>query len=507
MDVLHDRDNVVIAKISEQLSENIDILEGLFVNCADVIKRKITVGGNNKVDVYIIYIDGMINKELLEEDTIKNLLYEMSDLPKENQFEFIKNKAFRTADMSDLLTMQDITQAILSGDSVILVDGSNKAIKFASRSYPNRGVPDTESEVVIRGSREGFGEVIAINRSLIRRRIRDTKLKVKAVKIGVRSQTDVSIMYVEDIVQEGLVDEIEKRMNEFVIDGIFDSGMLEQMTESNWYSPFPQFQATERPDKVAASLLEGRVALVVDCSPMVLLLPTTMVSFFQASDDYYSRWEIVSIIRILRYIAAFLAMALPAFYISVINFQSEIIPTSLALSLAAARDGVPFSVVFEVIIMEIAFEFLREAGIRLPGPMGSTIGVVGGIIIGNAAVQAKLLSPIIVIIIALTAIASFTIPNEAFSEAFRVTRYLLILLSAFLGFYGFLLGIMLIVTHLAGLKSFGMPYLIPFAVRESNENTEIKDSILRYPTFMMTKRPSFANKNERTKLRRKSKNE
>lgn len=505
MDVLHDKDNMVTAKISTNLQENIDLLEGLFIDCSDVIKRTLEVGNYNKIKIYIMYIDGMINKELLEEDTIKNLLFNMDDLPEENKFEYIKEKGLRTADIAELLTMQMVTQTVLSGDTVLLIEGYEKAIKVASRSYPNRGVPETKTEVVVRGSKEGFSEVLIINRSLIRRRIRDTKLKVKPLSVGVRTKTDISLMYIEDIVKEGIVEEIEKKINDFVIDGIFDSGMLEQLTEPTWYSPFPQIQSTERPDKAASAILEGRVAVLVDCSPMVLLLPTTIVSFFQASDDYYNRWEIASITRSLRYFAAFLAIALPAFYIAVINFQPEIIPTALTLSLSAARDGVPFSVVLEVIIMEVAFELLREAGIRLPGPMGSTVGIVGGLIIGDAAVSANIVSPIIVIIVALTAISSFAIPNEAFAEAFRLNRYLLIILSAFLGFYGFLLGVMVIITHLAGLKSFGVPYLIPFAVSEVDKNTEIKDSILRFPTFTLRERPAYANQKEKVKLRKNNK--
>lgn len=505
MDILHDEFNKITAKISTNLLENIDLLEALFVNCSDVIKRKFTIGHENKVDLYIIYIDGMVNKALLEEDAIKSLFYKMDDLPKENQFEYIKEKGIRTADITELITMEDITQSVLCGDTVILVNGYDKGLKIASRSYPNRGVPETQSEVVVRGSKEGFSEVLIINRSLIRRRIKDTKLKVKPLKIGVRSKTDISLMYIEDIVEEGLLDEIERRMNDFVIDGIFDSGMLEQLTESKWYSPFPQFQATERPDKAASAILEGRIAVLVDCSPMVLLLPTTLNSFFQASDDYYTRWEIATFTRILRYIAAILTITLPGFYISVINYQSEMIPTALALSFAAARDGVPFSVVFEVVLMEISFELLREAGIRLPGPMGNTIGIVGGLIIGDAAVSANLVSPIIVIVVALTAIASFTIPNESFAEAFRLSRYMIIILSAFLGFYGFLLGVMLVIIHLAGLKSFGIPYLMPYVAADITPHNETKDSIIRLPIFMQKRRPIYSNRMDKVRLRRKNK--
>jgi spore germination protein len=292
-------------------------------------------------------------------------------------------------------------------------------------------------------------------------------------------------------------------MQTFIIDGILDSGILEQLTEDSWYSPFPQFQATERPDKVASSILEGRIAIIVDNSPFVMLLPTTVNSFFQAADDYNNRWEIATFTRCIRYIAAIIAMGLPGFYIAITNFQPEIIPTSLALSFAAARQGVPFSVVFEVILMEFAFELLREAGIRLPGPLGSTIGIVGGLIIGDAAVSANLVSPLIVIVVALTAIASFAIPNEAFASAFRLTRYLIIVLSAWLGLFGFICGFIIVLIHLSSLESFGIPYMMPFAASGTEEMDQTGDGMVRMPSFRLRKRPVFAKKSERTRLKKK----
>lgn len=503
MENLYDENNVVTVELTTSLQKNIEIYETLFENCSDVIKRKFTIGDQNKIDIYLTYIDNIVDKELLEELSLKNLLYGMGNFPSKGQFEYIKEKGLRTADVSVVTSMQDITQAVLSGDSILMVDGYAKAYKIASKSYPSRGVSSAESEVVIRGSKESFTEPISTNKVLIRRRIRDTKLKIKQEKIGIRSNTDVAILYMEDIVRKDILEEIENRLKDFVIDGILDSGMLEQLTESSWASPFPQFQSTERPDKAASAILEGRIVLLVDNSPMALILPTTLNSFFQASDDYYSRWEVATLIRLLRYIAAFMAVALPGLYIVILNFHSEIIPTALALSFAAARQGVPFSVVFEVIIMEIAFELLREAGIRVPGPMGNTIGIVGGLIIGNAAVEANLVSPMIVIIVSITAIASFAVPNEAFSSAFRITRYMTIILSALLGLLGFLVSIMLILIHLTGLRSFGIPYLMPYVSTGMKESMETKDGIIRYPIYAMKNRPIYANNHEKVRLAKK----
>lgn len=500
MSLLHDEKNRITAKMSDQLNENIDTVCALFSNCVDFVKRKITVGKVNKIDVFIIYIDNMVKKELLEEVTVKDLFSSLTDLPAENPYAYIKDKVLQTLDISELITMNDVIENVLSGDTVIFVDGSDKAIKVSIRGMANRGVPTSENEVAIRGSKESFSEALSINRVLLRRRIKDTNFKIKQVKVGIRTHTDVAICYLEDVAKPEIVADIEDRLKKFIIDGIFDSGMLEQLTERNVYSPFPEFQSTERPDKAASAILEGRIAILVDNSPIALLLPTTLNSFFQASDDAYSRWEVATFTRILRYFSAVVSIVLPGLYIAVINYNAELLTSAMALSFAAARDGVPFSVLFEVIMMEVAFEILLEAGIRLPGPMGSTLGIVGGLIIGDAAVNANLVSPIVVIVIALTAISAFTVPNEPFSSAFRLVRYLIIALSAFLGLFGFVTGITLLLIHLGGLKSFGMPYMVPFAASGINEGTDTKDAIVRLPIRKLRRRPIFSKKKERTRL-------
>ena len=504
MGVLHDDRNIITAPLTKNLQENIDTMDALFKDCADIVKRRLTVGGTNKVDIYFVYIDNMIDKTLLEEDTLRYLIYKMDDMPAQNQFDYIKDKGLRTADISEVVTMQEAIQFILGGDTIILVDGYDKALRVSVRGFSNRGVPKAENEVAVRGSKESFSEALYINRVLLRRRIKDTNMKMIQTTVGTRTQTDVAIVFIEGVAKPEVVEEIQRRIRDFVVDGIFDSGMLEQLTERNVYSPFPEFQATERPDKAASALVEGRVVLIVDNSPMVLLLPTTMNSFFQASDDTYSRWEVASMMRILRFLGGFITVALPGLYIAVVNFQPELLSSALALSFASAREGVPFSVLFEVIMMEFAFEMLLEAGIRLPGPMGSTLGIVGGLVIGNAAVTANLVSPMVVIIIAMTAISAFTVPNEAFSAAFRVVRYLIIILSALLGLYGFVLGLMILLIHLVGLKSFGIPYLLPFAASGLGGKSDGRDAIIRYPLNTLKDRPSYAKDDARIRLVRNS---
>ncbi|OON98905.1 MAG: hypothetical protein ATN35_03170 [Epulopiscium sp. Nele67-Bin004] len=408
-----------------------------------------------------------------------------------------------TFDIKEVRNMDDMVRGILSGDVAIFVEGTNVGLMVACRAWPVRGVGAPETEAVIRGPRDGFVETIRFNTALIRRRIRDTKLKVEMTSMGSRSRTDIAIMYMEDIAEPKLVADVKKRLAKYTIDGIFDSGYVEQLIEDSWKSPFPQTQATERPDKVAASLLEGKVAIIVDTSPFVILLPATLNCFFQASEDYYQRWEIMSFTRILRYIVSFLAFSLPGLYIAILNFHPSMLPTTIAVSIAASREGIALVSVLEMIIMEAAFELLKEAGIRLPGPVGHAIGVVGGIVIGQSAVNAKLISPMVVIIVALTAIATFAVPDYSLTTAFRLLKYGFICICALFGLYGFFLGILLMFAHLSSLESFGRPFLAPYVSNDSLDTNGLRDTILRYPIFMQTRRPIFARHNQMTRMRTK----
>lgn len=481
------------------LQQNVEQLEVLFLNCDGIVKRKITIGGDSKTDVFISYAENMVDRQLLLGHVIQSLV-KLTQLPAEKQFSFIKEHVLESADVQEQYTFDAITQAIMSGDVVLLIDGFDKALIISLRSFPNRGIAAVETEVTVRGAKDSFTEVAAFNKVLIRRRIKDTHLKMESIQIGTRSRTDVTIAYMEGIAQQTIVQELKKRVNSFSIDGIFDIGMVEQLIESEWLSPFPQFQATERPDKTASALLEGRVALLADNSPMALLLPATLNSFFQASDDYYNRPGIVAFIRILRYLAAFLSFSLPGLYVAITNYQPELVPTSLALSFAAARQGIPFSILLEIIIMLISFELLMEAGIRLPNPLGNTIGIVGGLIIGDAAVSANLASPMAVIIVAATAIASFTIPNETFASAFRLIKYPVLLLCAFLGLYGFIIGVMLVLVHLADLKSFGIPYLSPYVAADLETADVTGDTIGKKPIFQLIYRPVYSVPGQKRRL-------
>jgi spore germination protein len=363
------------------------------------------------------------------------------------------------------------------------------------------GVSEAKDEQVIRGSSEGFSSSYKTNELLVRKRIRTPELKIEELKIGVKSNTGLALLYMDTVVRKDMLDEIKRRLSEFTIDGFMDSGIIEQLTNDNEYSPFPQYMTTERPDRAAQLVLDGHIVILVDNSPIALAMPVNFATFLKTADDYYSRWELVSLERILRYIAMFFSFSLPALYISVVNFQPEILPTNLVLIFIKARQFIPYPVFVEVIIMEIAFELIREAGVRIPGAMGNAIGIVGGLIVGSAAVEASLASPIVVIVVALTALCSFTIPNNEFSSAFRLIKYFMIIMSSLMGIYGYILGTLLVMIHLSGLVSYGFPYLGPIAAGDMDEGEGEKDFIIRAPSKFLTKRPIFANDSNRCKQR------
>lgn len=484
--------------ISRHLAGNIAQMEQLFHTCDDIKKKQMKLGKNRDVACYLTFIEvsvDMGNSALLE------LLKYFRGLSREEIYEALRENALGISDATYFDTIEDAGDGLLAGESILFVDGFDRAVKIPDDGYPNMGVNEAESEKVVRGSNEGFTESVKQNAALIRKRIRSPQVKVKQKKSGVRSKTNVYLVYMEGLVYPQLLKEIERRLEDFEIDGVLDSGVIEQLAEEKWYSPFPQFQTTERPDRAAMAVLEGRVVLLSDNSPVGLLLPTDYNSFIKTSDDYYNRWQIASFERLLRYVASFFAMTLPGLYLAMTNFHTQILPTTLLLSFADARKGVPFPAVIEVLIMELSFELLREAGVRLPGAMGNTIGIVGGLIIGQAAVEANLVSPIVVIVISFTALCSFAIPNEEFATAFRLLKFLFIGICAWLGFFGFLVGLLAVLIHLSHLKSFGIPYLMPFVGADLNDYEDERDFLWRQPLRRLNRRPIYTKKDERQKLR------
>lgn len=491
--------------VSKKLDRNILWWKAQFSDCADIKMRAMVLGKEGSVRAFLSYIEVTGGSFLLESSVIGKLLNRLTELPDAQILSILEENRLGISDVTPFSEMKEAAAGMLTGDTILFLDGYDRALKIPDKGYPGKTLQETDSEKSLRGSNEGFGESIKQNTALIRKRLRSEDVKVWEKKAGVRSKTNVDLMYLDGLVRPEVLDEIKQRLQTFEIDGVPDSGVLEQLTERFWYSPFPQFQTTRRPDRAVMAILEGRVVLLSDNSPEALLLPADYNSFIKTTDDYYTRWEIATFTRLLRYVASFLAMVLPGLYLAVTNFHTQILPSKLLLSFAAARQGVPFPGVVEVMLMELSFELLREAGVRLPGAMGNTIGIVGGLIIGQAAVDANIVSPMVVIVVAFTALCSFAIPSEDFATAFRILKFAFIGLCAAFGFYGFLLALLVVLIHLSQLESFGVPYLTPFAGSEVNEYADVKDSLVRPPTFSLKRRPIYANPKNRIRLRLRNK--
>ncbi len=483
--------------LTTSLKENMEAIDERIKDCDDIKCRKMKLGRDEKIEACIYYVEVAVNNLTIEETVIGKLINRLWNMEPSEQYEYIKDNALGITDVKELTDLSQVIMGIMIGDGVVLIDGYDKAVKIKSKGYPMMSVGESNMEKVMRGSREGFADALKCNTALIRKRIRSDKLKVKEKIMGNITNTTVAIAYVEGLVRESVLEEIDRRLSHLQIEGLTDTGIIEQLTEEAKFSPFPQYQTTERPDKAAMELLNGRVVLFVDNTPVALLLPTNYGNFFQTVDDYYNRFHIVTFARMIRYVAAVIAMTFPALYLAVVNFHPEILPTSLVMTLAAARQNVPFPALIEVLLMELSFELLREAGVRIPGPMGSTIGIVGGLIIGQAAVSAGVVSPMIVIVVALTALASFAIPNEELSSSYRILKYFTIFMAAVFGFFGIIMAWLFVLGHLSRLKSFGFPYMMPTVAADINGGEDLKDYVVRYPLSKLGWKSIFVKRGRR----------
>lgn len=500
-DELYDAENKLKVALNTSLAENKRILNLLFDSCGDVVQKSFAVErAEGMVYLHIIYIDGLTDNGMIEDTILKPLSFEWRGSQEGDVWDSILYREVQTVDIKEEDSFDAVIGSVLKGDTAIFVDGYAKAMVVSSKKLPLRGISENDSEAGLRGPRDSFNESFRQSTALIRRRIKDAKLRVEQHTMGERSRTDYALVYLADVATETLVQQVREALEKYEIDAIYDSGMAQHLME-NWYSPFPTFQATTRPDKVACGITEGRVAIVFDNSPEVILAPCNLNMLLQASDDYYNRWAVGSFARILRYIAAFLAVSLPGLYIAVTVYHSQILPTKLLYAIASARGMVTFPVVIEVLLMEFLFELLREAGIRLPGPLGNTIGIVGGLIVGQSAVEAGIVSTMVVIVVALTAIASFAIPNEEFASVFRLLKFFVIVPSAIWGLFGYILAILMIAVHLSGLMSFGIPYMYP--VTDGTGKQSYQDFVLRTPISWMRNRPVFAKKSARVRLKQR----
>lgn len=479
--------------LSGILEEDFNRIKQLFAEAADFAYREIKV--NAASSAMILFLNGLVNVERMELHVIHPLVSKNEKLIR--HMDDIKG-VLSSAQVLEGETFQEVIDQILAGTTVLLLDGFKKALFISEQAWEQRSVDEPVSEAVVLGPREGFTENIRTNASMIRRRLKTTKLKFDYMKIGTLSQTEVLITYLEGVAEDSVVEEVRSRLKRIEIDAIEDSGYIVEFIEDQPFSLFPQILQTERPDRVVGNLLEGKVGIIVANSPFALVVPVTFFEMMNSPEDYYGRFVMTSFVRFIRYLFLVVALLFPAIYIAVTTFHHELMPTNLIFSVAASREKVPFPAVIEALLMEITFEALREAGLRLPRPIGSTVSIVGALVVGQAAVEAGIVSAPLVIVVATTGIASFMFPSYPLTGAIRLLRFFIIFLAATLGFYGILLGVFFILVHLVQLRSFGVPYLSPIAPFHFNN---LKDIFIRVPWWKINERPEETGKANLKRLR------
>ncbi|WP_082692710.1 spore germination protein [Bacillus sp. FJAT-29814] len=467
--------------LSKKLNENVQFISSLYQESSDVIFRTFVV---SEIDAVIIYIEGLSDTQKLDQQVLDTLL-DRNEFDESDFLLSIKNR-LPISNIKRISTFSACIDAIAHGNPVLLFDGFEQAFSLGLVKFEKRSIEEPQAESSIRGPREGFTESISVNISLVRRIIKDPSLKMKTVHVGQYTKTKVVISYIEGIVDKTLIEEIENRLHRITIDGVLESGYIEQFIEDNPYSPFPQVLYTERPDVASANLLEGRAVLMIEGTPISLIAPVSFFSLFQSHEDYYERFWVGSTIRSLRFLFLAISLFLPSMYVAITTFHQEMIPTDLLLSIASSREGVPFPAIVEAIMIEMAFEALREAGIRLPKQVGSAVSIVGALVIGQAAVQAGIVSAPMIIVVSITGIASFMVPHYSIGLAIRLLRFPIIILAGFLGLIGIMLALILIIIHLSTLRSFGLPYLSPIATLQKHP---MQDTFIRSPLWKMNKRP------------------
>ncbi len=473
------------------LDEKLNLLEPKIKRSSDVKIREITISGPTAIRAVVIMIEGLVDSQALNRDILQPLMLgrreESVETPSLIDYvDRLQRTVLTVGGIVRTNRLSKLLDYIFDGFTVILIDGHVEALIIDIRGGIQRSIEEPPSERTTRGPREGFVELLVPNIAMVRRKLRHQNLVVEKIVVGQRSRTEVAILYIMDIADPSIVDEVRRRIQAINIDGVIYASTIEQLIDDHPFSIFPTIKGTQRPDKVVAGLLQGQAAIIVDGTPHTMLLPSLLISQMQTPEDYTERPYIASFTRLFRFMAFFLAVSLPALYIALISFQPELLPFELVMPLARDRSQVAFPAVIEALIMEIVIQLVVEAGLRLPMPVGQTIGVVGGIILGQMAVQAHLATPAMVIVVAITAISTFGIPDYSLSLAIRVLRLPLMVFAAIFGMFGFSMGWMLILTHLASLSSMGVPFMSPLM---PTIYADLKDTLFRGFQWTMKKRP------------------
>jgi spore germination protein KA len=485
-------------RLSKSLKQNVNIFKNIFQNDETLIVRAFENIYMSNIKCCVMFFNNMIDKKDINEYIIRPIMnseifssnFQASKSVCSNTIEMLARRVIVSSSIEKNREVTDIAQKLLYGSTLVMVEGEDEALLVNTKGWKIREPGEPETDKALKGPKEGFTEDLATNLSLIRRRLRTTDFRTIFMEAGTQTKTKLCVCYVEGVASDKILQEVINRINSADTDEILYSENLEEMIRDAPFSVFKTIGNTERPDVICGKMLEGRVAILMDGTPFALTVPYIFQEYFQAPDDYATNYLFSSFNRFIRMLAFFFGLSVPAIYISITTYHQELIPTSLLLSIAANREGLPFPTFVEAVTMLIGFDFLREAGTRLPKPIGQAVSIVGALVLGEAAVSARLVSAPMVIIAALTGISSFIIPKML--GPFIIIRSILLMLSTFLGLYGYIFGIIGLFIYLFSLRSFGVPYMLYVAEIKLEY---VKDTIVRVPWYLMRLRPKFAGSN------------
>lgn len=466
-------------------------LEQIFQDCVDFTKRPVSLGEGGACTLTLCYLSGMVKMERVSDYVLRPLAQDEAlarcGTPRQ-AMDRMKDGALYNLSAEERTRLDAAVFDLVNGCCLLLFPGESAVLSLFVGTEEKRSISSPSNETVLKGSRDAFVESLRTNTSIVRRHLKTPELRIREQVVGRQSVTSVDILYIEGLTNPHLVEQVAAQLADIDIDAVLATGNIEEYIVPAARTAFPLVQYTERSDRFCAGLAEGRVGILIDGLPLGYLAPGVLGDFLQAPQDKSESWLLASALTLLRYLCMLGTLLLPALYVAMVTFHQEMIPTRLALSIIAAKQDVPFRSVFEVIVLLLAFEILQEAGLRLPQSIGQTVSIIGGLVVGSAAVEAKIISPAVLIVVAIAGIAGYTMPSQEVAGALRIWRFLLALLASAAGLFGVVAGLSALVIHLAGIESFGVSYLTPFA---SNAGEQVEGhAVFRQPLPQVKQRPA-----------------
>ncbi|APM38441.1 spore germination protein [Clostridium kluyveri] len=476
------------------INHNIENIKNLLGEQTEVVVRNLLIGKNNCIEAAIIYLNGLINKDVIDRDILNPLMLHVKEdfAGKKDIEDYIQKRYIAASDSCIERDISNVINSVKRGKTVLIIQNCCNFIIINTAGGNYRAISEPENDLSLRGPREGFVENLETNISILRRRIKDRNLTTEKFTLGRRSQTDLVIMYIDDVVDKEFLKRMKDKISKIDVDFIPANSIIEQCIEEHPYSVLPQTSGSERPDVIEAGLMEGKIAFLLEGTPYVTTYPSIFIEFFQTAEDYYGRTLQAWFIRFVRIIAVFIVISVPGIYITLIKFNPELIPVEYIKSLIEARQGIVLTPFMSLLVMQLTIEFLREGGLRMPGKIGQTISVVGGIIIGDAAIQSKVISSPTLLVAGITTVASFVISNYQMSIGIRALTYPMLILANWLGVLGIVIGWFSILAYLCCLENFGVPYMV-------FQKSDMKDIFIRAPIWKMNRRPKAIPNNDSTR--------